>query len=61
MKAERKIDYRHIICVLITLGFVALGIFRFFGCSGFAPCKGYKRKRLSDGSSVNSTVRQSEL
>lgn len=34
MKAERKIDYRHIICVLITLGFVALGIFRFFGCIG---------------------------
>lgn len=34
MKAERKIDYRHIICILITLGFVALGIFRFFGCVG---------------------------
>ena len=34
MKAERKIDYRHIICVLITLGFVALGIFRFIGCIG---------------------------
>lgn len=34
MKAERKIDYRHIICVLITLGFIALGIFRFFGCIG---------------------------
>ena len=34
MKAERKIDYRHIICILITLGFVALGIFRFFGCIG---------------------------
>ena len=34
MKAERRIDYRHIICILITLGFVALGIFRFFGCIG---------------------------
>ncbi len=34
MKAERKIDYRHIICILITFGFVALGIFRFFGCIG---------------------------
>ena len=34
MKAERKIDYRHIICILSTLGFVALGIFRFFGCIG---------------------------
>ena len=34
MKAERKIDYRHIICILITLGFVTLGIFRFFGCIG---------------------------
>ena len=34
MKTERKIDYRHIICILITLGFVALGIFRFFGCVG---------------------------
>ena len=34
MKAERKIDYRHIICILITLGFVALGIFRFCGCIG---------------------------
>ena len=34
MKAERKIDYRHIICILITLGFVVLGIFRFFGCIG---------------------------
>ena len=34
MKAERKIDYRHIICILITLGFVALGILRFFGCVG---------------------------
>ncbi len=34
MKAERKLDYRHIICILITLGFVALGIFRFFGCVG---------------------------
>lgn len=34
MKTERKFDYRHIICVLITLGFVALGIFRFFGCVG---------------------------
>ena len=34
MKTERKIDYRHIICILITLGFVTLGIFRFFGCIG---------------------------
>lgn len=34
MKVERKINYRHIICILITLGFVALGIFRFFGCIG---------------------------
>ena len=34
MKAKRKIDYRHIICILITLGFLALGIFRFFGCIG---------------------------
>ncbi len=34
MKTKRKTDYRHVICVLITLGFVALGIFRFFGCIG---------------------------
>ena len=31
-----------------------------FRVCGSAPCKGYKRKRLSDGSSENSTVRQSK-
>ena len=29
-----RIDYRHIVCIAITLGFVALGIFKFFGSVG---------------------------
>ncbi len=31
---KRRIDYRHFICIAITLGFVALGIFCFFGSVG---------------------------
>lgn len=30
----KKVDYRHIICVVITLAFLAVGIFRFFDCIG---------------------------
>lgn len=29
-----RFDYRHIICISITLGFVALGVFKFFGAVG---------------------------
>ena len=29
-----RIDYRHIICIAITIGFVALGVFKFFGAVG---------------------------
>ena len=29
-----RIDYRHFICIAITLGFVALGVFEFFGAVG---------------------------
>lgn len=29
-----RFDYRHIICIAITLGFVALGVFKFFGAVG---------------------------
>ena len=29
-----RIDYRHIVCIAITLGFVALGVFEFFGSVG---------------------------
>lgn len=30
----KKIDYRHIICIAITIGFVALGVLEFFGAVG---------------------------
>ena len=30
----KKVDYRHIICIIITLGIIALGLFRFFDCIG---------------------------
>lgn len=30
----KRIDYRHFICVAITIGFVALGVFEFFGAVG---------------------------
>lgn len=30
----KRIDYRHIICIAITLGFLALGVFKFFGAVG---------------------------
>lgn len=30
----KKVDYRHIICAVITLAFLAVGIFRFFDCIG---------------------------
>ena len=30
----KKVDYRHIICIIITLGVVALGVFRFFDSIG---------------------------
>jgi membrane protein len=30
----KKIDYRHSICIAITLGFVVLGVFEFFGAVG---------------------------
>lgn len=33
-KMQKKFDYRHIICIAITLGFVALGVFKFFGAVG---------------------------
>lgn len=29
-----RVDYRHIVCIVITLGFVALGVFEFFGAVG---------------------------
>ena len=29
-----RVDYRHIVCIVITLGFVALGVFEFFGADG---------------------------
>ena len=31
---KRRFDYRHIICIVITLGFLAIGIFRFFDSVG---------------------------
>ena len=31
---KKRFDYRHIICIAITLGFVALGVFLFFGSVG---------------------------
>ncbi len=34
MKISKKIDYRHIICIVITVGLVALGVLRFFDCIG---------------------------
>lgn len=34
MTEDRRFDYRHIICIAITLGFVALGVFKFFGSVG---------------------------
>ena len=30
----KSFDYRHIICIVITLGFIALGVFVFFGAVG---------------------------
>ena len=30
----KRFDYRHIICIAITLGFIALGVFVFFGAVG---------------------------
>lgn len=30
----KKVDYRHIFCIIITLGIIALGLFRFFDCIG---------------------------
>ena len=30
----KKVDYRHIICIIITLGIIALGLFRFFDSIG---------------------------
>lgn len=30
----KRFDYRHIICIAITLGFIALGVFEFFGAVG---------------------------
>lgn len=30
----KRVDYRHIICIIITLGIVALGVFRFFDSIG---------------------------
>ena len=30
----KKVDYRHLICILITLSFLALGLLKFFGCIG---------------------------
>ena len=30
----KKVDYRHLICIIITLGIIALGLFRFFDCIG---------------------------
>ncbi|PWM71832.1 MAG: hypothetical protein DBX59_07890 [Bacillota bacterium] len=33
-KIRKRFDYRHIICIAITLGFVALGVFLFFGSVG---------------------------
>lgn len=30
----KKIDYHHFICIAITLGFIALGVFEFFGAVG---------------------------
>ena len=34
IKGRRKFDYRHIICIAVTLGFLAVGIFRFFDSVG---------------------------
>lgn len=34
MKALRRMDYRHYICIALTLGILALGVFRFFDCVG---------------------------
>ena len=31
---KKRFDYRHIICIVITLGFLAIGIFRFFDSVG---------------------------
>ena len=30
----KKVDYRHIICIIITLGIISLGLFRFFDSIG---------------------------
>lgn len=30
----KRIDYRHFICIAITIGFIALGVFEFFGAVG---------------------------
>lgn len=30
----KKVDYRHVICAVITLAFLAVGIFRFFDSIG---------------------------
>ena len=34
MREKVRINYRHYICIAITLGFVFLGVFRFFGAVG---------------------------
>lgn len=34
MKALRHVDYRHYICIALTIGILALGVFRFFDCVG---------------------------
>ena len=31
---KKKFDYRHIVCAVITFGFIALGVFEFFGAVG---------------------------
>lgn len=31
---KKKFDYRHILCIAVTLGFVALGVFKFFDAVG---------------------------
>ena len=33
-KSLKKTDYRHYVCIAITLGFFALGVFEFFGAAG---------------------------
>lgn len=34
VKGRRKFDYRHIICIVVAIGFLAVGIFRFFDSIG---------------------------